>query len=191
MVCGAARYHAYLAMGARSAAAKESDNTARGLGIEFLLIDTTLRGVHEAGRYLMRRLPLLFALVAVLVVAAALPAGADPQAETFVLTCDSGIPSGTITANSGRGLWTPGFASASTGVYIPYGFEFNATFTPDEGDPIVLPTDVFMKKAPENTKSHLHGVCTFGGEERLVDDPDFGTGVIRFEGTAYVFWTGK
>ena len=33
MTCGAARYHAYLAIGARSAAAKESDNTARGLGI--------------------------------------------------------------------------------------------------------------------------------------------------------------
>jgi len=138
----------------------------------------------------MRRLPLVLALVAVLVVAAALPAGADPKAETFELTC-VGVPSGTITANGGNGLWTPGFASASTGVYIPYGFEFNATFIPDEGEPVVLPPDVFMKKAPKNTKSHMHGVCTFGGEEEVVDDPDFGTGVFEFTATAWVFWTGK
>ena len=138
----------------------------------------------------MRRLPLVFGLVAVLVVAAALPAGADPKAGTFELTCE-GVPGGTITVTGGNGLWTPGFASASSGVYIPYGFEFNATFIPAEGDPVVLPPDVFMKEAPKNTKSHLHGVCTFGGEEQVVDDPDFGTGVFVFSATAYVFWTGK
>ncbi len=138
----------------------------------------------------MRRLPLVLALVAVLVGAAALPAGADPKAETFELVCE-GVPSGTITANSGNGLWTPGFATASTGVYIPYGFVFNATFTPEGGEPVVLPPDEFMKKAPKNTNSHVHGICTFGGEEQLVDDPDFGTGVIQFSATAHVFWTGK
>ncbi len=138
----------------------------------------------------MRRLPLVLALVAVLVGAAALPAGADPKAETFELVCE-GVPSGTITANSGNGLWTPGFATASTGVYIPYGFVFNATFTPEGGEPVVLPPDEFMKKAPKNTKSHVHGICTFDGEEQLVDDPDFGTGVLQFSATVYVFWTGK
>ena len=29
------------------------------------------------------------------------------------------------------------------------------------------------------------------GHPVLVDDPDFGTGVLRFEATAHVFWTGK
>lgn len=139
----------------------------------------------------MRRLPLILALVALLLVAAALPAGADPKAETYEMSCSNGIPSGTITANSGLGLWTPGFASASTGVYIPHHLEYTATFYPADGESVDLGPDVFMKKAPKNTKSHLHGVCTFGGEESLVDDPDFGTGVIRFEATAHVFWTGK
>ena len=138
----------------------------------------------------MRRF-IVVALTAALVVGAALPAAADPKAETFELAC-VGVPSGTITANGGNGLWTPGFASATTGVYIPYGFEFNATFIPDDGgEPVVLPSDVFMKKAPKNTKSHRHGVCTFGGEERVVDDPDFGTGVFQFSATVFVFWTGK
>ncbi len=138
----------------------------------------------------MRRLSLVFALVAVLVVAAALPAGADPKAETFELVCE-GVPSGTITANSGNGIWTPGFATASTGVYIPYSFVFNATFTPEGGEPVVLPPDEFTKKAPKNTDSHDHGVCTFEGEVQFVDDPDFGTGLLEFSATAEVFWTGK
>ncbi len=138
----------------------------------------------------MRRLPLVLALVAVLGGATALPAGADPKAETFELVCE-GVPSGTITANSGNGVWTPGFASASTGVYIPYEFVFNATFTPDVGDPVVLPPGEFMKRAPKNTKAHDHGVCTFEFEEQVVDDPDFGTGVFQGSATVAVFWTGK
>ncbi|MDH3471489.1 MAG: hypothetical protein OEM94_09265 [Acidimicrobiia bacterium] len=137
----------------------------------------------------MRRF-IVVALTAALVVGAALPAAADPKAETFELTCE-GVPGGTITANGGNGLWTPGFASASTGVYIPYGFVYNATFIPDGEDPVVLPPDVFTKKAPKNTKSHLHGVCTFSGEDEVVDDPDFGTGVFQFSATVRVFWTGK
>ncbi|MDH3539381.1 MAG: hypothetical protein OEP52_05250 [Acidimicrobiia bacterium] len=139
----------------------------------------------------MRKLPFVLALVAVLVVVAALPAGADPKAETFELTCDNEIPDGTITANSGNGLWTPGFASASTGVYIPYELEYKAWFTPDGEEEFFVGTEVFTKKGPNNNRSHLHGVCTFGGEESLVDDPDFGTGVLRFEATASVFWTGQ
>ncbi len=139
----------------------------------------------------MRKLPFVLALVALLVVAAALPAGADPTAETFELTCDNDIPDGTITANSGNGIWTPGFASASTGVYIPYGFEFDVWFTPEGGEEVSLGTDVFMKNGPKNNRSHLHGVCTFAGVESLVDDPDFGTGVLRFEAAVSLFWTGK
>ncbi|MDH3262061.1 MAG: hypothetical protein OEM84_14020 [Acidimicrobiia bacterium] len=139
----------------------------------------------------MRRLPLVLALVALLLVAAALPAGADPQAETFELTCDSGIPDGTITANSGLGLWTPGFAVDGTGVYIPHQLEYSATFYPDDGGSFVIGPDVFVKKAPKNTKSHLHGVCTFSGEENLVDDPDLGTGLLVFSAVAHVFWTGR
>jgi len=138
----------------------------------------------------MRRfsLPLVFA--ALLVVAAALPVGADPQAETFELECE-GVPSGSITANAGLGLWTPGFAVDGTGVYIPYQLEYTATFYPDDGEPFVIGPDVFVKKAPKNTRSHLHGVCTFGGEEQLVDDPDFGTGTFVFSAVAHVFWTGE
>ncbi len=65
------------------------------------------------------------------------------------------------------------------------------TFYPDEGEPFVIGPDVFVKKAPKNTKSHLHGVCTFGGEEQLVDDPDLGTGLLEFSAVAYVSWTGR
>ena len=138
----------------------------------------------------MRRLRFAIGFIAISMMAAALPAGADPKAETFVLECE-GVPSGSITASAANGLWTPGFATASTGVYIPYGFEFRGAFIPDGGAPIVFPPDVIMKKAPKNTKAHLHGVCTFGGEDEVVDDPDFGTRLFVFEGTAYVFWTGK
>lgn len=138
----------------------------------------------------MRRLALVLVLATVLVVAAALPAGADPQAETFYLDCD-GVPSGWITANSGHGLWTPGFAVDGTGVYIPYRLEYTATFYPEGGEPVDFGPDVFVKKAPKNTKAHLHGVCTFGGEEQLVGDPDFGTGTLEFSAVAYVFWTGE
>lgn len=46
---------------------------------------------------------------------------------------------------------------------IPYQLEYTATFYPDEGEPFVIGPDVFVKKAPRNTKSHLRGVCTFGG----------------------------
>ncbi len=138
----------------------------------------------------MKRLPLALVLVVLFLVAAALPAGADPQAETFELECD-GVPSGTITANSGLGLWTPGFAVDGTGVYIPYQLEYTATFYPEGGEPFVIGPDVFVKKAPKNTKSHLHGVCTFGGEEQLVDDPDFGTGLLVFSAVAHVFWTAR
>lgn len=140
----------------------------------------------------MRRHALLVALIAALLVASAVPAWADPKAEQFEVSCGGGIPDGTITANSGNGLWTPGFASASTGVYIPYGFEYSATFFPEGGGEVDLGTQVFMKnKRPQNTESHLHGVCTFSGEEAVEDDPDLGTGVIVFDATAYVFWTGK
>lgn len=137
----------------------------------------------------MRRIPLVLVLVTLLV-AAALPAGADPEADTFELVCD-GVPSGTITANSGLGIWTPGFAVDGTGVYIPYKFVFEAWFTPEGGDEVFIGIDTFEKKAPKNTKSHDHGVCTFSGQESFVDDPDFGTGVLRFNATAEVFWTGK
>lgn len=140
----------------------------------------------------MRRLPLILVLAALLVVAAALPAGADPKAETFDLTCNgNGVPDGTITANGGLGIWTPGFASASTGVYIPYEFVFEAWFTPEGEDEVFIGVDTFERNAPNNTKSHAHGVCTFSGLESFEDDPDFGTGVLRFEATASVFWTGK
>jgi hypothetical protein len=138
----------------------------------------------------MRRISLALALAALLLVAVALPAGADPQAETFELECE-GVPGGTITANGGLGLWTPGFAVDGPGVYIPYQLEYTATFYPDEGEPFVIGPDVFVKKAPKNTKAHLHGVCTFGGEEQLVGDPDFGTGTLEFSAVAYVFWTGE
>ena len=124
-------------------------------------------------------------------VMAASPAGADPQAETFELTCTNDIPEGTITANSGNGLWTPGFAQASTGVYIVYAATYTATFTAEGQDPVDLPPAVFVKKAPNNTKTHLHGVCTFTGSEDLVNDPDLGTGHIEFAGEVSVFWTGK
>lgn len=106
------------------------------------------------------------------------------------LTCHGGIPSGTVVAPPNEATWTPGLAIEGTGVYIPYGFEFSAILIPDEGDPVDLGTEVFMKKAPKNTKSHLHGVCTFSGEERVENDPDFGTGVIQFSARAHVFWTG-
>ena len=137
----------------------------------------------------MRRLRLILGLIAISMVAATLPAGADPKGEPIALECE-GVPGGTITDSASNGPWTPGFATASTGVYIPYGFEFNASFTPEGGEPIVFPPEVIMKKAPKNTKSHLHGVCTFGGEEEF-DHPEFGPGLFQFEGIAYVFWTGK
>ena len=101
------------------------------------------------------------------------------------------MPSGEITANGGNGIWTPGFATASTGVDLPYYFEFDATFTSDTGDVTDLGTDIFSKNAPKNSKAHDHGVCTFGGEESVVDDPDFGTGVFHFDATVELFWTGK
>lgn len=56
---------------------------------------------------------------------------------------------------------------------------------------MVLGPDVFVKKAPKNIKPLPHGACTFGGEEQLVDDPDFGSGLLVFSARAYVFWTGK
>lgn len=140
----------------------------------------------------MRRFTLVAALIGALLVASTLPAWADPKAEVFEVTCDGGIPDGTITANSGNGLWTPGFATASTGVYIPYGFEFTATFFPEGGGEVDLGTQSFMKNnPPKNTQSHLHGTCSFSGVDELVDDPDLGTGLLVFEATANVFWTGK
>jgi hypothetical protein len=141
------------------------------------------------GEVVMRRLPWVLALAAVLVMAVAVPAGADPKAETFELTCE-GVPSGTITANSGLGLWTPGFAVDGTGVYIPYKLVYEAWFTPEGGEEVYIGAEIFEKKAPNNTKPHDHGVCTFSGEEELVDDPDFGTGLLRFGAEAHVFWTG-
>ncbi len=139
----------------------------------------------------MRRLLLPVVLVVLSLFLVAIPAGADPQAETFDLECDGDVPDGAITANSGLGLWTPGFAVDGPGVYIPYQLEFAATFYPDGGDPFVVGPDVFVRRAPMNTKSHLHGVCTFEGEQQLVDDPDFGTGLLVFTAEAHVFWTGR
>lgn len=138
----------------------------------------------------MKRLSLLLVLIAVLSAIFAVPAGADPKTEPLELTCE-GVPDGTITSN-GNGMWTPGLASASTGVYIPYKFEFSFMFIPDEGDPIDFGTEVEEKKnVPKNTKSHDHGVCQFTDTEEVVDDPDFGTGTFVFMGKAYVFWTGE
>lgn len=138
----------------------------------------------------MKRLPLVLVLVTLWVVVAVLPAGADPQAESFELEC-VGVPSNTITANSGFGLWTPGFAVDGTGVYIPYRFVYTATFYPDAGGSFDLGPDVFEKKAPKNTESHPHGECTFEGEEQLVNDPDLGSGLLVFSAEAHVFWTGR
>ncbi len=139
----------------------------------------------------MKRTLTMLMLVAGMLAVLAAPAGADPmKGEVLEVTCTGGVPGGTIVAPANDALWTPGLATASTGVYIPYAFEFSATFIPDEGEPVDLGTDVFSKNAPKNTKAHLHGVCTFTGEE-AVDDPDLGTGVIQFTGIAWVFWTGK
>lgn len=138
----------------------------------------------------MRRLPLFLVLIAVLSAIFAAPAGADPKTEPLELTCE-GVPSGVITTN-GNGTWTPGHATASTGNYIPYKFEFSFMFLPEEGDPIDFGTETAEKKnVPKNTRSHAHGVCHFTDTEDIVDDPDLGTGTFVFMGTAYVFWTDK
>ncbi len=85
----------------------------------------------------------------------------------------------------------PGFAVDGTGVYIPHELEYTGTFYPADGGVWDLGTEVFVKNAPRNTKSHLHGTCTFGGDVDLVDDPDLGTGRLVFSAVARVFWTGR
>lgn len=136
----------------------------------------------------MRRITMVL-VVALLTLAAVAPAAfADPKTEPFELEC-VGVPSGTITAN-GNGQWTPGFDLASTGVYIPYAFEFSFFFTPDGGVEELIDTESVAKKnIPKNAKSHAHGVCTFS-ETFPIDDPDLGSGTGRFTGTVWVFYTG-
>lgn len=138
----------------------------------------------------MKRTVTILVLVTGALAVLAAPAGADPmKGELLEITCTGGLPGGTILSPDNDALWTPGLATASTGVYIPYAFEFSVTFISDEGDVVDLGTEVFSKNAPANARSHLHGVCTFSGEEAVEDDPDFGSGVIHFTGAAWVFWT--
>ncbi|NNE11906.1 MAG: hypothetical protein HKN41_06615 [Ilumatobacter sp.] len=113
-------------------------------------------------------------------------AAADPKTEPLWLEC-TGVPSGWITSN-GNGLWTPGLASAGTGVHIPYAFEFELWFTPEGGEEQLVGTESYSKRAPRN--GHPHGVCTFGETFQVVDDPELGTGTGRFEGVAWVSYTG-
>lgn len=129
-------------------------------------------------------------LVTTMVLALTGVATADPNGDVFEVTCTNGIPDGLITSPPNEAPWTPGLQIEGTGVYIPYAFEFAATFYPDEGDPVAFPPDGYSKNAPQNTKSHLHGVCTSSGEEPFAH-PDLGTGVIVFTASAWVFWTGK
>lgn len=113
---------------------------------------------------------------------------ADPKGEPETIDCE-GVPSITFTSNKGNGAFTPGFDVGSTAVYIPYAFEFAGYFTPEGGgeEELIFEESVSKRRPPANTKTHSHGVCTFGGSFPVVDDPDLGTGTVRFTGTAWVF----
>lgn len=138
----------------------------------------------------MRRIAAFILVLVAFSAGAVVPAAADPKTEPLYLDCTEPVPDGWITSN-GNGQWTPGHAVAGTGNYIPYAFEFSFYFTPENGVEGLVETDAFEKKAPKNSHRHAHGVCTFGETFPIVDDPDLGTGTGRFEGTAWVFWTGK
>ena len=138
----------------------------------------------------MKRTLVIGLLVTILITALAGTAAADPEGEPLYLTCTNGIPGGWIVSPPPDADWTPGLQIGGTGVYIPYAFEFTAWFYPDEGNPVFLGTDGYSKRAPKNTKSHLHGECTFSGSGYDPESP-WGPGWFEFSGSAWVFWTGK
>ena len=138
----------------------------------------------------MKRTLAVGLFVSMLLVAGAGVAGADPVGEAFEVTCTNGIPDGSVVAPPNEATWAPGLKVEGTGVYILNYVRYSTTFTPDVGDPVVWEDVEFTKNAPKNTRSHLHGTCSFGGELPY-EDPDLGTGTLVFEAEARVFWTGK
>ena len=136
----------------------------------------------------MRRALVLLIGVVLVLVGLTPAALADPKTEPLWIEC-VGVPSAWITAN-GNGAWTPAHDNDGTGVYLPYAFQFDVYFTPDGGVEGLVESDYVSKRAPKNAQSHAHGVCTFGEEFEVVDDPFFGTGTGRFVGMAWVFYSG-
>lgn len=136
----------------------------------------------------MRLKALLLAIAAMTVIIGFSPAaGADPKGPTINLeNCTGGVPDGEIVVNNGNGPLTPGFATGSTGVYVPYAIDITFTVFNSQGNVLEESTESNAKaNVPQN--KFPQGDCTF--DETIPVDPDNGI-FARFTGTVSVFYTG-
>ena len=126
-------------------------------------------------------------VVALALVAAGAPAGADPVNAPDVtpvpITCDNGHTYDA--AVNGNGDFTPAHDVNSTKILVPLMFgEFTGTVTDSEGNVLESFTDPALTKGKANKKQRrTQTTCTYTFEATF-DDPDLGT--LTFSGTGSV-----